>query len=181
MVVGFWRFLTFRIRKIKEYIYIKSIGKTAETHHQSTNPPPQEVIAIKISFDRMTSEEFAGYEDMAIDGCLIYDDYPPCEYKYFSKLSKLGYMNRHKGWSADICTDLRDKYHKEYLKERERFERFFKTACTMQANIRKGETLIYEVNKAKSSYEKLRLALQVIELMTCEDGFAKRNLTDLEE
>ena len=40
MVVGFWRFLTFRIRKIKKIYIKKSIRKTAETHHRSENLPP---------------------------------------------------------------------------------------------------------------------------------------------
>ena len=42
----------------------------------------------------MSQEEFARYEDMAIDGRLIYDEYPAEEYKYFSQLSRLGYKNR---------------------------------------------------------------------------------------
>lgn len=46
----------------------------------------------------MSQEEFARYEDMAIDGRLIYDEYPAEEYKYFSQLSRLGYKNRHEGW-----------------------------------------------------------------------------------
>jgi len=124
---------------------------------------------------------FARLEEDAIDGTLVYDDYPPCEYKYFSKLSKLGYMNRHKGWSAEICGDLQEKYRSQYRDERERFDRFFTMACTMQDNIKHGETLRYEIYKTKDPGDKLRLALQVIELMTCEDGFAKRNLREQEE
>lgn len=43
------------------------------------------------------SQEFARLEDKAIDGQLDYNDFPPAEYKYFSKLARLGYNNRHKG------------------------------------------------------------------------------------
>lgn len=146
-----------------------------ETLHQSTNPPPQEVTAIKINFDKMTDEEFAGYEDAAIDGRLIYDDYPADEYKYFSRLSKLGYKNRHDGWSKEICEQKQREYKLEYLGAKEKTGRFFKTACRMQENIRRGEVLISKVYKARSSDDKLKYALQALELMTCEDGLAKRN------
>ena len=50
----------------------------------------------------MSQEEFARYEDMAIDGRLIYDEYPAEEYKYFSRLSRIGYKFRHDGLWKDI-------------------------------------------------------------------------------
>ena len=101
-MVGFRFFLTFRIRKIKR-IYIKK-----EFLKNGTNlprPSAKGVSTIKIDFKRMSQEEFARYEDMAIDGRLIYDEYPAEEYKYFSQLSRLGYKNRHEGWSKEICED----------------------------------------------------------------------------
>lgn len=49
----------------------------------------------KINFDDM--QVFDQLENQAIDGVLDYDSFPPEEYKYFSRLAKLGYMNRHKG------------------------------------------------------------------------------------
>ena len=55
----------------------------------------------KIDFTDMTV--FEKLEDEAIDGVLNYDNFPPEEYKYFSKLAKLGYNNRHKGLDVDIC------------------------------------------------------------------------------
>ena len=38
-------------------------------------PSAKGVSTIKIDFKRMSQEEFARYEDMAIDGRLIYDEY----------------------------------------------------------------------------------------------------------
>lgn len=49
----------------------------------------------------------------------------------------------------------------------------------MQANIRRGEMLISKVYKAATPAEKLRYALQALELITCEEGLAKRNLSNL--
>lgn len=130
---------------------------------------------MKINFDKMSDDEFTKFEDMAIDGRLLYDNFPSDEYKYFSKLSKLGYKNRHDGWSKEICEEKQKEYRDEYYSDKEHRERFFRMACTMQENIRKGEIMISEVNKADNQEDKLKYALQALELMTCQEGFTKRN------
>lgn len=127
----------------------------------------------------MTSEEFERYEDAAIDGRLIYDDYPADEYRYFSKLSKLGYKNRHYDWSKEICEEKQEEFRREYLADKERSSRFFKMACRMQNNIKKSGTLISQLYKAKTADDKLLLALEALELMTGEEGLKKRNMEDL--
>lgn len=128
--------------------------------------------------DFKNPDEFYRLEESAIDGTLIYDDYPPCEYKYFSKLSKLGYKNRHNGWSAEICEDKQAELKRQYLSERQDFDRFFTAACAMQDNIRRGGMTIIEVNKAKTVEGKLKYALIALELILNEEGFAKRNGLD---
>lgn len=132
---------------------------------------------MKIDFNN--EQVFHQFEEDAIDGSLIYDDFPPCEYKYFSKLSKLGYNNRHKGWSVKICEEKKKELKHQYLSEKEKFDRFFSMACKMQNNIRKGEAMICKVNKANTKEEKLKCALMAIELMICQDGYAER--TEVQE
>jgi hypothetical protein len=39
---------------------------------------------------------------------------------------------------------------------------------------------VCEVNKSKTVFGKLKNALRAIELMTCEEGFAERNLKAVE-
>lgn len=132
-------FLNLSYKKIKR-IYIKK-----EFLKNSENPPQPSTkggIIIKTDFKRMSQEEFARYEDMAIDGRLIYDEYPAEEYKYFSQLSRLGYKNRHEGWSKEICEDKQAEYKREYLHSKERNGRFFRQACIMQENIRRGQTTV---------------------------------------
>lgn len=129
-----------------------------------------------MKIDFKNEQVFHQLEEDAIAGSLLYDDFPPCEYKYFSKLSKLGFHNRHKGWSAEICLAKQEDYKKQYKSEKENFERFFNMACRMQESIRKGEELISRVYKAKSVEEKLKLSLEALERLTGEDGFAERNL-----
>ena len=145
--------------------------------------PPQRLITrhnkggTKIkSINFKDSGLFSQLEEQAIDGNLDYSDFPPEEYKYFSKLAKLGYNNRHKGWSVEICLDKQEDYKKQYLSEKERNEWFYKIACKMQDNIRKGEMMISEVYKAKNEHDKLIMALNALELITCEDGLMKRSM-----
>lgn len=129
----------------------------------------------------MSQEEFARYEDMAIDGRLIYDEYPAEEYKYFSQLSRLGYKNRHEGWSKEICEDKQAEYKREYLHSKERNGRFFRQACIMQENIRRGQTTVWKINKTQDREEKLKYALQALELILCDEGLAKHNGVNLPE
>lgn len=130
---------------------------------------------MKLNFDKLSDEQFARLEDKAIDGQLDYSEFPPDEYKYFSKLAQLGYKNRHNGWSAEICEEKKNDFKKQYLEDRERRMRFYRMACRMQANIRRGEMLISNVYKSKTPAAKLKYALQALELITCEEGLAKRN------
>ncbi|WP_295196705.1 hypothetical protein [Ruminococcus sp.] len=44
-----------------------------------------------------------------IDGQLDYSDFPPPEYKYFLRLSRVGYNNRHKDWDINICLEWQYK------------------------------------------------------------------------
>ena len=62
---------------------------------------------------KQMKQDFAKLEDDAIDGRLNYDNFPPAEYKYFSKLAKLGYNNRHKGWTAETCELKQEEYRKQ--------------------------------------------------------------------
>lgn len=65
-------------------------------------------------YDFSNPQVFEQLEDKAIDGQLDYTDYPPAEYKYFSKLAKLGYNNRHKGWDMITCLKLQQELQSEY-------------------------------------------------------------------
>lgn len=128
----------------------------------------------KIKFN--DPDVFAQLEENAIDGTLIYDSFPPEEYKYFSNLSKLGYNNRHKGWSAEICQEKQAEYKSEYQSELSHRNRFYMLSCKQQENIRQSEMLISRLNKEQSQEKKLKLALKAIALMTGDSGIVKRNI-----
>lgn len=126
----------------------------------------------RINFDDTT--QFSLLEDKAIDGILDYDNFPPPEYKYFSRLAKLGYLNRHKNWSVKICEEKQAEYKKQYQLDKREYNRELTVYKNYQDNILKSGELIRKIYFAKSQAEILELSLRVIELLTNENGFVDR-------
>ena len=146
-----------------------------QTHH---NPPLGDIM--KLNFNDKT--EFEQLEEKAIDGQLDYSEFPPEEYKYFSRLSKLGYNNRHMGWDVKTCTALQEQYRADYRQEKDKADEFLNLSRRIQDNILKSTMLKIEMYKnAENEEQMLDLALQVIELVTNEGGFAKRIKERLKE
>ena len=58
-------------------------------------------------------------------------------------------------------------------------EKLFSVMEEYQLNIRKAGTLRSEIDKAKTVEDKLRYALECIEVMTGETGFSRRNLNEI--
>ncbi len=79
----------------------------------------------------------------------------------------------------------------KYTREQARFEKgviyadfestkkMFSVMSEYQDNIRKAGTLRSEIDKAVSVEDKFRYALECIEAMTGETGFARRNLNEI--
>ena len=124
-------------------------------------------------------QQFERLEDMAIDGQLDYSDFPPEEYTYFSKLARLGYLNRHKGLDYYICIaqqkELREDYVLNCVKRDERLE-FSKRLLKMRI---KATGLLRQLNTARDPEQALRIACRYIETIRNEDsGLEKRVLTN---
>ena len=132
------------------------------------------------------SQEFALLEDKAIDGQLDYSDFPPAEYKYFSKLARLGYNNRNKGWDIKICLEWQEKFKSDYIAERDDRDRYYLLSKRIQDNIKLSADLVRQIYKSDSKEEIISLALKATECLTNENGFADRisnklnNLQDTE-
>lgn len=126
----------------------------------------------KIDFTDMAV--FEQLENEAIDGVLNYEDFPPEEYKYFSKLAKLGYNNRHKGWDADICIEKQEEYRTQYSEEKAYANRFVAMFKKYNDDRIKSEELVTLMYKAESEDEMLCFAIKIIEKLLDEDGFEER-------
>lgn len=126
-------------------------------------------------YDFSNPQIFEQLEDKAIDGQLDYTDYPPAEYKYFSKLAKVGYNNRHKGWDMITCLKLQQELQSEYRQYHDEGEEYLSLCTRIQDNIKKSADLVRKMYKQVATKdEMLSLALQTIELLTNENGFVKR-------
>ena len=121
--------------------------------------------------------EFDKLEDQAIDGILKYRDFPPAEYKYFDQLARLGVENRN-GKDGNECLAEQDRLRRLYRAEREHKSFLYDVAKQMQENIKAGELKIVEIDKAQTTTEKLRAALEAIALMTGDETIVKRNITE---
>lgn len=123
---------------------------------------------------------FAQMEDQAIDGQLSYDEYPPEEYRYFSKLSRLGYLNRHSGWSKSICEAKQEEYRKEYREACSLRDERLDHARALQARLIRSQELDRQLHTAARSQDALDIALELIEILLEEPGLVGRVKTNLE-
>ena len=123
---------------------------------------------------------FAQLEDQAINGQLDYDDYPPEEYRYFSKLSKLGYNNRHKGWTKDVCELKQEEYRKEYRQACAVRDERVSHMKRLQENLIRSALLNRQLNFAATPNAALIAALDLLEQLLNEPGLRKRIENNLE-
>lgn len=117
---------------------------------------------------------FVQLEDQAIDGALDYSDFPPEEYKYFSKLAKLGYMNRHKGWSVKLCEDRQQELLDTYSEEKAKANEHYALCRQINDSRIQSEKYVTAMYKAKTKGEAFENALKAIELLIQEPGLARR-------
>lgn len=117
---------------------------------------------------------FLALEEQAIDGRLDYSGFPPEEYKYFSKLARLGHLNRHKGWSAEICEQKQEEFREQYRREKERADKYINGMKRFNdLRIRHAEA-VSAIYKANDLYGVLDSALSALEALLDEPGFKMR-------
>ena len=127
---------------------------------------------MKINFN--DPQEFENLENLAIDGQLDYQDFPAIEYKYFSKLSRIGYNNRHNGWDISICLAKQEEFRREYQSEKEEADKYFTLSKRIQDNIKEAFELKKKCYFATDKEEILQSALMIAENLTNEGGFTDR-------
>lgn len=122
-------------------------------------------------YDFSNPQVFEQLEDDAIDGRLNYDDFPSAEYKYFSKLAKLGYNNRHKGWTVETCKMKQEEYRKQYCVEKDKQNEYRKLSKRILDNLINASELM---RKLYSTDDVAHTALLIVELLTNETGLTNR-------
>ena len=133
---------------------------------------------MRVNFNTITPEEFRELEKSAYNGQLDFNEFPAAEYRYFDRVQNIGYRARHEGLPKEFAKQERDRAHKDYLTdidERRNCLRAYKQYCDARIRFTELVALIY---KSKAPLEKLRWALECVELTIGEDGFTKRNLSE---
>lgn len=125
-------------------------------------------------------QQFERLEDMAIDGQLDYSDFPPEEYTYFSKLSRLGYLNRHKGLDYNICVMQQEELREDYTRHCEQRREQLDFSKRHQEMLITATELLRQLNTTRDSEQALRLACRYIETIRNEDsGLEERVLKNV--
>ena len=124
-------------------------------------------------------EIFKKLESECYTDTLVFDSFPAAEYKYFSRLRKIYSDYKFGGLDKDTAAKRKAGIDADYRQDAERDGLIGKVYAEYQENIRKAGTLRSEIDKAVSAEDKLRYALECIEAMTGETGFARRNLNAL--
>ena len=110
---------------------------------------------------------------------LDFDSFPAAEYKYFSRLRKIYSDYKFGGLDKDTAAKRKAGIYADYRLDAERDGLIGRVYAEYQENIRKAGTLRSDIDKAGTAEDKLRYALECIEAMTGETGFAKRNLNEI--
>ena len=122
---------------------------------------------------------FKKLESECYTDTLDFDSFPAAEYKYFSRLRKIYSDYKFGGLDKDTAAKRKAGIYADYRLDAERDGLIGKVYAEYQENIRKAGTLRSEIDKAVTAEDKLRYALECIEAMTGETGFARRNLNEI--
>ena len=122
---------------------------------------------------------FKKLESECYTDTLDFDSFPAAEYKYFSRLRKIYSDYKFGGLDKDTAAKRKAEIYADYRLDAERDGLIGKIYAEYQLNIRKAGTLRSEIDKAVTVEDKLRYALECIEAMTGETGFARRNLNEI--
>ena len=132
----------------------------------------------KYTFAGVPEEDFRKLERRAYDGQLDFSTFPAAEYRYFDRLRDIGYRVRHKGLPKDFAREERKRALCDYRDDIAVLTGNIRAAEQYTASrVRMGE-LVCAIYKEHAPLEKLRLALEFVELTVGEDGLAARNLSE---
>lgn len=131
---------------------------------------------IKCNFN--DPEEFAQLKKLAYDGQLDFNRFPAAEYRYFDRIQDIGYRVRNEGFPMDFARRDCEKAFQEYMDDICALSESANAARQYnESRVRMGG-LVSRIYKEHAPLEKLRLALEFVELTVGESGLAQRNLSN---
>lgn len=130
----------------------------------------------KINFKAISDDELLAMERKAWSGGLEYEDFPAPEYKFFDTVRRFGEQHRFDKIPAELLKGDIAEARRVYRNERRELQYGLDINGKYQDAIIRSDQLRIDVEKAATVEDKLRFALQCVELLTNETGFAARNL-----
>ena len=115
------------------------------------------------------------------DGRLIYKDYPADEYKYFDRLQMIYREYRAGDIPKSEAEAQEQMLIKEYRNAKQTASRSLEVYRQYQENIKRLDSLRIEINKSDTLEGKLRAALEIVEIVTGDGDFMRRNLKGIDE
>ena len=99
----------------------------------------------------------------------------------FSRLAKVGYNNRHKGWDINICLEWQDKLRTEYKRDRDNADEYRMLSQRIMDNVKKSADFVRKMYQSQTNEQTVINALQALECLTNENGLTKRITEKLKE
>lgn len=131
---------------------------------------------VKYDFDN--AEEFSRLEHLAYDGQLDFNEFPAAEYRYFDRIQNIGYRVRHEKLPMEFALKDRNKALEDYKNDIARAKHCLKVYGEYNKSRIRMSGLVNLIYKEHSPLEKLRLALEFVELSVGEEGLARRNMSE---
>ena len=131
---------------------------------------------IKYNFN--DPEEFARLKKLAYDEQLDFNRFPAAEYRYFDRIQDIGHRVRNEGYPIDFARTDCERFFQDYMDDIRALSASANAAKRYnESRVRMGG-LVAMINKEHAPMDKLRLALEFVELTIGEEGLARRNLSN---
>jgi len=132
-----------------------------------------------MSIDFTNPEQFHELEKQAYQGTLDYDEFPPCEYKYFARLCQVYYAFRFEGLLQGEAERAKKLIFRQYQQELQDYQYYTDFVKRWHANIRNAGSYRDEILKTSDTVEKYILAVKCVGAMTGDEVFVKTALEQM--
>ncbi len=134
---------------------------------------------MKMKIDFTNPQQFHELEKQSYHGTLDFDDFPPCEYQYFSKLRQIYYAFKFEGLSKEEAEKAKKHIYRQYQEHLQEHQYYSDFVKRWHQNIMNAGTYRNEILKTSNIVEKCILAVRCIGAMTGDEPFLKTALEQL--
>lgn len=126
-------------------------------------------------------EDFRRLEVLAYNGAVPLENLPSPAYKYFAELEKVSRLYRQGSITQQELQSKRQALLISYRRENDDAKYYRQIISVYNRNIKAAGSYITAIEKAKAASDIAQCAVQCIEAMIGETGFAARQMRKLKE